>query len=222
MLFRSSASVADICERAAAGDLEARISGLAGSSDFSRLCSAINHMLDVADSYVRESSAVMDYCSRGLYHRPILVRGIPGSYRDAAEVINGAALKMQQDAAQIAQFEAERERVASRVLEATDSVSGSAAGLNATASSIWENAVQTKRLSSSVAASAEEAASNVGAVAAACEELTSTTVEISRQADESAKLTNGAVTQAEQAIDAVGDAGQEALSSNNKNQNHKQ
>ena len=87
------ASVADICERAATGDLEARITGLAGSGDFSRLCSAINHMLDVADSYVRESSAVMDYCSRGQYHRPILLRGLPGSYRDGAEIINGAALK---------------------------------------------------------------------------------------------------------------------------------
>ncbi len=197
------ASVADICERAATGDLEARITGLAGSGDFSRLCSAINHMLDVADSYVRESSAVMDYCSRGQYHRPILLRGLPGSYRDGAEIINGAALKMKQDAAQIAQFEAERERVATRVLQATDSVSGSAAELESTAGGIWENAVQTKRLSSSVATSAEEAASNVSAVAAACEELTSTTLEISRQADESAKLTNGAVTQAEQAASAV-------------------
>src|SRR5690349_23081976 len=95
--------VADICERAAHGDLEARINGLAADpTALGRLARAINHLLDIADSYVRESAAAMDHCSRGQFHRPILLRGLPGSYRDSAVVINRAALQMKQSADQIA------------------------------------------------------------------------------------------------------------------------
>ena len=42
--------IADICERAAAGDLEARIVGVPEDRELARLCHAINRMLDIADS----------------------------------------------------------------------------------------------------------------------------------------------------------------------------
>jgi len=65
-----------VCRRAANGDLEARISGFSDDPQWQPLASAINDMLDMADSYVRESAAAMDHCSRDLYYRPVLLRGI--------------------------------------------------------------------------------------------------------------------------------------------------
>ncbi|RTL28011.1 MAG: methyl-accepting chemotaxis protein, partial [Rhodocyclaceae bacterium] len=42
----------------------------------------------IADAFVREASASMDYASRGKYFRKILARGLPGSFRHSATVIN--------------------------------------------------------------------------------------------------------------------------------------
>ena len=61
--------ITQICERAAQGDLEARITGLAEDPNWQPLASAVNHMLDLADSFLRESAAAMDHCSHDLYHR---------------------------------------------------------------------------------------------------------------------------------------------------------
>jgi methyl-accepting chemotaxis protein len=88
--------VAEICERAARGDLEARITNINPDSEFGRLCRAINHMLDIADSFAREASAAMENCGNDRFHRPILLRGLKGAYRQSAAVINQAGLKMQE------------------------------------------------------------------------------------------------------------------------------
>ena len=93
--------IARICERAAQGDLEARITGLGGDPDWQPLASAINHMLDLADSFVREAAAAMDHCSRDLYYRPVLLRGLKGAYRQSAGVINHAGMKMKESSDQI-------------------------------------------------------------------------------------------------------------------------
>ena len=44
---------------------------------------------DITDAFVREASASMDYASHGKYFRKIMVRGLPGSFRRSAAVING-------------------------------------------------------------------------------------------------------------------------------------
>ena len=46
----SIAAVAEVCERAAMGDLEARVIGLVDHPEFGRLARAINAMLDGADN----------------------------------------------------------------------------------------------------------------------------------------------------------------------------
>lgn len=89
-------AVTTVCQRAAAGDLEARMIGADANTDFGRMCHAINGVLDLADSFVREASAAMDNCSRDRFHRPILLRGLKGSYKQSAAIINAAGLKMLQ------------------------------------------------------------------------------------------------------------------------------
>ena len=95
--FRSrTAEVTEICRRVAAGDLEARITGMGTHTNFGRLCQAINEAFDMSDSFVREAAAAMENCSRDRFHRPILLRGLKGSYKHSATVINSAGLKMKE------------------------------------------------------------------------------------------------------------------------------
>jgi len=89
--------VAAICERAAQGDLEARITHIDPNTEFGRLCQSINHMLDIADSFAREAAAVMESCGNDRFHRPILLRGLKGAYLKSAAIINQAGLKMQKN-----------------------------------------------------------------------------------------------------------------------------
>jgi methyl-accepting chemotaxis protein len=95
------ADITSICERAARGDLEARITGMYGDPAWEPLALAINRMLDIADSFVREAAAAMEHCSHDEFHRPILLRGLKGAYRQSAAVINHAGLKMKESSDQI-------------------------------------------------------------------------------------------------------------------------
>ncbi len=199
-----------ICERAAAGDLEARVSPAPDSVEFAALGGAINHLLDICDAYVRESAAALDHCARGEFHRPILLRGLHGSYRHAAVTINRAAHKMSEDAAKIARFETERKAVARRVAETTDSVTSSAGDLRANATSIQEHVADSRRLAEDVAQATDLAAQNTNAVAAACQELSICTSEITRRTQESAGLTQSAVAEATRAGSAVTQLGDAA------------
>jgi methyl-accepting chemotaxis protein len=113
-------TIAEACERAASGDLEARIVHTPDDPELARVCRAINHLLDMADAYVRESAAAMEHCAQGQYHRPILLRGMHGAYRNAANVINAAATKMRTDAETISHFKAESERIAAEVAAASN------------------------------------------------------------------------------------------------------
>ena len=89
-----TAEVTAICRRAAAGDLEARITGMGTRTNFGKMCSAINDAFDMSDSFVREAAAAMENCSRDRFHRPILLRGLKNAYQQSAGVINTAGLKM--------------------------------------------------------------------------------------------------------------------------------
>jgi methyl-accepting chemotaxis protein len=131
--FKSRARmVTDICERAAQGDLEARIPISDTSGEFGKMCQAINHVLDVADAYVRESAAAMQTCSRDRFHRPILVRGLAGSYRASAGAINAAVTVMQEHSENIA-FVAEQ---ASDTAGNVHAVAAACEELNATSTEI--------------------------------------------------------------------------------------
>lgn len=154
--------ITTVCEQAARGDLEARISPLPESGEWRLMCKSINGLLDMVDSYVRESQAVLECCGRGEFHRPILVRGLRGAYRGAAAVINKSALEMQHNAASLAAAESQRSQLV------------------------------------------EEVSVSAQTVAAACEQLTASSHEISIQLNESAGLTEKAVTQSGKARETAG------------------
>ena len=88
----------DICERAANGDLEARMLNCHASPEMERLADAINHMLDMTDAFLREVGASLEYASRGKFFRRVILRGMRGSFRQASETINQANNAMAKDA----------------------------------------------------------------------------------------------------------------------------
>ena len=195
--------VKQVCQRAANGDLEARILNIDTETEIGQCCIAINHLLDIADAYVRESAAAMAASAAGEFHRPILLRGMPGAYRKSAVVINQAADKMRQSVEQNRTFEAERERVAVSVSRSAETVAESAGQVDTIATTINGDAERTYNMSDKVSHLAENTATNMAGVAAACEELNATTSEIARQTKESETLTRNAVTDAESADSTV-------------------
>jgi len=98
--YRKLLAVAtDTCERAANGDLEARMLNCHGSVEMQRLADSINHMLDMTDAFLREVGASLEYASRGKFFRRVILRGMRGSFRHASETINEANSAMARDAA---------------------------------------------------------------------------------------------------------------------------
>jgi methyl-accepting chemotaxis protein len=89
----------DICERAANGDLEARMLNCHASPETERLADSINHLLDMTDAFLREVGASLEYASRGKFFRRVILRGMRGSFRHASEEINQANSAMERDAA---------------------------------------------------------------------------------------------------------------------------
>lgn len=138
------------CRSAASGDLEARINGLCDHPGIGELASAINGMLDVADSFVRESAAAMSHCSQDQFHRPILLRGLPGAYRQSAAIINQAGLQMSQSSEQL-------KMVAEMADENTRSIASVAAACEELQSTSSEIALQAGESTSRTNHTVEEA-----------------------------------------------------------------
>lgn len=128
--------VADVCERAANGDLEARLTGLPSDGETGRLCRAINHLLDVADAYVRESAAAMEHANHGEFYRPILLLGLPGAYRHGAVVINRGALQMRDRTEDVARAQSKQTRMVEEVARTTETVASACSELSATTDQI--------------------------------------------------------------------------------------
>ena len=107
-----------VCAAAAEGDLEARILRIDDSSELAGLLRAINHMLDMTDAFVRESSAALDYASEGKFFRRVLPNGLLGSFGRASERINSATEEMGRKTEALSQLEQRREALEKDITEA--------------------------------------------------------------------------------------------------------
>ncbi|MEI6034470.1 MAG: methyl-accepting chemotaxis protein [Verrucomicrobiae bacterium] len=161
--------ITEMCHQAAQGDLEARIIGLSEHPKFGGLARAINSMLDMADSFVRESSAAMLCCSRNEFHRPILLRGLKGAYRASAVLNNraGAQLKASSDSLALVA------RLASDNTLAINAVAAACEELHATGGQISRQADGALQLSKSGLNHGEEALNKMEILEAAFRQVDS-------------------------------------------------
>src|SRR5690349_9104258 len=187
---------AQVCSSAARGDLEARVLRDRLPGRIGLIQKSINDMLDITDAFVREASASMDYASRGKHFRKIMVRGLPGSFRRSAAVINAGTDSLGHRVVEIGgmakQFGTQLDDIAGGLMTA-------AADLESDAGEMAGAAEKTSRQSAEVMAASGHAASNVETVAHAAEQLTSSIAEISRQVTRSTESSGRAVSEAHRA-----------------------
>ena len=188
--------VADVCRRAARGDLEARVLSDRQAGRIGSIQTSVNDMLDITDAFVREASASMDYASRGKYFRKILVRGLPGSFRHSATVINAGTDSLARRVVDVAdlsrQFGTHLDQVAGSLMTA-------ATDLETDASQMAAAAEKTSRQTSGVRAASDQASRNVATVATAAEQLASSIAEIGHRVTGSTASTGRAGEEANRA-----------------------
>jgi methyl-accepting chemotaxis protein len=139
--YRSALDVlAETCDRLSLGDLEARVPRLPGPERLEHVRWAINHLVDVTDAFVRESSATLQAASENRLSRQFLVRGMLGSFRAGAQTIDAARAKMRADMTKLTENDRARGELAERIAEVSLHVASSAAELSATADSLEQSA----------------------------------------------------------------------------------
>lgn len=188
-----------ICTAAANGNLEERVLGCQNHPTFAPLGNAINSMLDVTDAFVREAGASLDYASQGKFFRRFMLRGMPGTFYNGAQLINAASDDMARRGEELVKAEANRLKLADdferTVQGVINTVIDSAGNMKVTAENLAQGAEQSTDQVNAVAAASEQTSANVRSVAAAVEELTSSVGEITRQVTESSNVTAHAVTE---------------------------
>ncbi|MEN9800338.1 MAG: hypothetical protein RL653_4035 [Pseudomonadota bacterium] len=212
-------SALEACRRAAQGDIEARVTGIIPGTLAGDLGNAINALLDMTDSYVRESSAALEHASRNQYFRRFIERGMKGSFRRGAGIINAAMDKM---------AEGERAMVAMRqnqlamadgfeksVMAVAQTVAAASTELEASARTLSSNASEAITRADATSAQAEEASNSTVMMAAAAEEMRASIGEIARQVGQAstisrsavsaAESTNGAIAELQKRTESIGD-----------------
>lgn len=196
------AAITTVARQAAAGNLEPRAMGIDPHGPIGELAQAVNHLLDLSDAFVRESTASLQHASEGKFYRRVLQRGLLGTYRDAAVVINAANDQMHRGADQLKAAETARLQLADdfevAIKGVVDELANAATDARSTAQGLNISADSASQHSTSVAAAAEQASRGIDSVAAAAEEITVTVTEIERQALETQKISRHAVVASEE------------------------
>ena len=207
--------IADICDRAAAGDLEARLLGCREQGDLGRMVRGINHMLDLTDAFVREAKAALAAAGDGRFYRRVLLKGMRGSFKTASEKINEASDQMHSQAERLEQAKQRRlelaDQLESRVKDVSSRVSSSAGELRLTAEALADSASKTNNLGSEVALVSSETADGVQTLASATEQLNAEVGEVEKRTRDSSSTAEQAVelvTEAKNAMTELNDASQ--------------
>lgn len=198
-----------VCEQTAQGDLEPRVLGIPRDSALGPLARAINQLLDLTDAFVRESRASLQHASQELYWRRVLERGLPGSYRGAARLINDSTTLMAAKTQQLRDARTHRLRLADEfelaIKAVADSVAAAATEARATAVTLSDTANHTTERSTMVAAAAEQTSRSMEVVAAASEEISATVSQISIQSLDSRTVAEQTVLAADNATKVMHD-----------------
>ncbi|MFN4277070.1 MAG: methyl-accepting chemotaxis protein [Ferrovibrio sp.] len=222
MYREAFAEIGEVCRRAASGDMSARIIYTEKYGELKDALAHVNRILDLADAYIRESSASLECASNEKYYRPFLLRGMPGDFHRGAMVINTAREVMKARAEEAIRIEAQMAMQKKEATEAAkrqrqsladefeakvsivvDAVRGASELLEANAVSMSGEigGVRSKAVASTDAAM--QATNNTQAVAAAAEELSASVIEISRQVTDCRMASESVAREVDRANDNV-------------------
>ena len=194
------ARAADVCERAARGDLEKRLLSIDAGGDLGRLLHGINDTLDVTDAFVREAGVSLRRASEGDFHRKILPNGLLGAFRHAADAINDASRALARKTAELAAAKESRHRLAA---EFDEFVNGLVARLGAafdslaaTTSEIVLKVETARQQAEAVDGASREVSTEVHTVAGATDQLVASAAQIAMQTRDSSALCRSALGEA--------------------------
>ena len=194
------AEASEVCGKAARGDLDARIFSERMPGRIGSMQKSVNDMLDIADAFVREASASMEYASRGKYFRKIMARGLTGAFRRSAGVINVGTDSLGKRVVEI-------DRLSLQFGERLDEIAGNlvdaAAHLESDASTMTAAVEKTGGRTAGVMAASGRASANVQSVANSADHLASSITEISLQVTRSTESTTRAVNDTQRASDEI-------------------
>lgn len=189
--------IANVTERVARGDLEARLIEAPDEPHLHRSVVAINRMLDQTDAFVREARVALDSASKGRFHRRFVLRGMRGSFRLGAQMINQAGAAMARQALAIKTADLQRAEMADQlentVKAVVESVGRSATKVRETAQSLAAAAERTRQDASEVGHASLRTSNSVQSVATSTDELANAFVRIEHEANESARVVDQAV-----------------------------
>jgi len=182
------ARAADVCEAAARGNLELRLLSYPREGDLGRLLSGINDLLDVTDAFVREAGAALDAAAHGRFYRQVVLRGLLGSYRQAAVLINAASEGMGAQARDLREAEQRRLALTAHLERAVHDVS--------------QESAQTSASVQTAASATEELTSSASEIDRRVAESATFAQQVSRQADVTRQTVDG-LEQASRQIGSV-------------------
>ncbi|WP_257720207.1 methyl-accepting chemotaxis protein [Blastochloris viridis] len=199
-LRREIGRMATVCHEIAAGNLEARLVGIAERGELGDAQHALNDMIDRCDAYVREATAAMQAVRANTYYRKIRPEGLAGALGSSAATINDAMASIQ---GRIGAFFNETTRFETSIQDIVRNVSAASTGMGATASTMTENASATRSSATTVATASEEATRNMKTVATATAKLSESARDVGEQVRLSTTVARQAVTRSREAHDTI-------------------
>ncbi len=195
--------LADVCEAASQGDLEARLLHVDVDGDLERTIRSINGLLDYTDAFVRESKASLTASANGKFFRKVLLKGMCGSFKQASEVINSAGDKMKHQAEEIEQAGIKRLDMADafekEVQGISTIVSAAATQLHATVQSLKQVTERASQETAGAVESVNQTNHNVNVVAQSTVQLNHSIQLIDSRVKESTEVVQQAVNESEHA-----------------------
>ena len=113
-----------VCREAARGNLEVRLLHIDHGHPLAPLLLAINHLLDMTDAFVRESTASLESAAKGRFFRRVMLNGMLGAFRSASRAINGATRQMDERTKELEAARARRRRLGDEFARTLEVVSG--------------------------------------------------------------------------------------------------
>lgn len=195
--------LADVCEAASHGDLEARLLHVDVDGELERTIRSINGLLDYTDAFVRESKASLTASANGKFFRKVLLKGMCGSFKQASEVINSAGDKMKHQAEELEQAGIKRLEMADafekEVQGISTIVSAAATQLHATVQSLKQVTERASQETAGAVDSVNQTNHNVNVVAQSTVQLNHSIQMIDSRVKESTEVVQQAVNESEHA-----------------------
>lgn len=190
-----------IGKAAACGDFEARVLNQAESEELQAAIDGLNGVIDIADAYVRESKATLTAASEDRFYRRIITTGMPGTFKQAAEILNNGMDSIRNNMRAMMQksamkLESSVKRTAADLGHSTNLIKKTSSDLSAIAAEVNNQAAMLSKFSS-------ETSDSVNTVASASEELSASISEISEQTLKSNQISSSAVEKAKHAEEVL-------------------